>query len=378
MTGSLPGDLVFADPYLPPELERQIFEITALSCPKDIPTLMHISRRIKYWVEPLLYRLPPVTTADLLDHITTKSPSFFGSSVTHFYFDGDIPISTLDAILGACLGIDNLVFAPGTYNTQYQQFLSRLRCLRRLATFLRSLFQGPFDFTVPLFCNITHLEIWENYAALQAEICTGLARMPRLTHLALNTVASVVLALHPRLLGHMRLYAIVFFVRHRPNPTPLGVDDARFVCIVRDSCFTDWFHGATSGLDFWALADALITARRAGKVNGQIVPVNPPTAAPSSQSAPKDKRAALFEHTPASSIPIPSRVDKSSVAMKKWSMALGGADTLAAANLVHHRVAKTRVPHLRRTPTLITGWLRAGAGVDRIQVWSKGVHLCME
>ncbi|KAJ7798772.1 hypothetical protein B0H14DRAFT_2905776 [Mycena olivaceomarginata] len=258
MTGSLPGDsLVFADPYLPPELERQIFEIAALSCPKDIPTLMRISRRIKYWVEPLLYRVivlsphdlyrlsgiddaksfPSVTAADLLDHITTKSPSFFGASVTHLYFDGDIPISTLDAILGACLGIDNL---------------------------------GPFDFTVPLFCNITHLQIWDNYAALQAEICTGLARMPRLTHLALNTVASVVPVLHPRLLANVRLCAIVFLVRHRPNPTPLGVDDARFVCIVRDSYFTDWFHGATSGLNFWALADALIAARRAGKVNASM------------------------------------------------------------------------------------------------------------
>jgi hypothetical protein len=95
--------------------------------------------------------------------------------------------------------------------------------------------------------------------------------MPRLTHLALNTVASVVPALPPRLLGNTRLCAIVFLVRHRPNPTPLGVDDARFVCIVRDSYFTDWFHGATSGLDFWALADALIAARRAGKVNGQYL-----------------------------------------------------------------------------------------------------------
>ncbi|KAJ7809376.1 hypothetical protein B0H14DRAFT_2866476 [Mycena olivaceomarginata] len=54
------------------------------------------------------------------------------------------------------------------------------------------------------------------------------------------------------------------------------------------------------------------------------------------------KRVLLFEHTPASSIPIPLRVDKSSVVMKKRSMAmaLGGADTLAAANLVHHRAAQ--------------------------------------
>ncbi|KAJ7798734.1 hypothetical protein B0H14DRAFT_30370 [Mycena olivaceomarginata] len=72
-----------------------------------------------------------------------------------------------------------------------------------------------------------------------------------------------------------------------------------------------------------------------GPSQDESSPANPPAAAPSSQSAPKDKRA-LFEHTSASSIPIPSRVDKSSIVMKKRSMAmgLGGADTLAAANLV--------------------------------------------
>ncbi|KAJ7798598.1 hypothetical protein B0H14DRAFT_2906418 [Mycena olivaceomarginata] len=247
MTGSLSGDLVFTDPYLPPELELQIFEIAALSRPKDIPTFMRISRRIKYWVEPLLYRVIVLSPYDLY-----RPPSFFGSSVTHFYIDMDIPTSTLDAILGACLGIDNLVFAPGTYNAHYQGYLGRLRCLRRLATFLRSLFQGPdaFDFT--------------------ADICTGLPRMPRLTHLALNPVASVVPVLRPHLLANVRLCAIVFLVRHRPNPTPLEVDDARFVCIVGDSYFTDWFHGATSGLDFWALADTFIAARRVGKVNASM------------------------------------------------------------------------------------------------------------
>ncbi|KAJ7826818.1 hypothetical protein B0H14DRAFT_2816666 [Mycena olivaceomarginata] len=279
MTGSLSGDLVFTDPYLPPELELQIFEIAALSRPKDIPTFMRISRRIKYWVEPLLYRVivlspydlyrysgvedarsfPPVTTADLLDHITTKPPSFFGSSVTHFYIDMDIPTSTLDAILGACLGIDNLVFAPGTYNAHYQGYLGRLRCLRRLATFLRSLFQGPdaFDFTVPLFCNITHLEIWDNYTAIQADICTGLprCRSPCCARICWQTCA----------------YAQLFFLS--------GIDRTRHLwkwttpgsCV---SCgtvyFTDWFHGATSGLDFWALADTFIAARRVGKVNASM------------------------------------------------------------------------------------------------------------
>ncbi|KAJ7834132.1 hypothetical protein B0H14DRAFT_2591058 [Mycena olivaceomarginata] len=112
--------------------------------------------------------------------------------------------------------------------------------------------------------------------------------------------------------------------------------------------------------------------------------------------APKDK-CALFEHTPASSIPIPSRVDKSSDVMKKRYIALGGADTLAAANLDHHRVAKLvsriaggdwygwrrrNVEELTNAQNpdfdhgVVTRWSRAE--VDRIQAWSKGVHLCME
>ncbi|KAJ7826702.1 hypothetical protein B0H14DRAFT_2816723 [Mycena olivaceomarginata] len=46
-----------ASPMLPLELEREIFEIYALSWPKLIPKLMLVAKCVKEWVEPLLYRI---------------------------------------------------------------------------------------------------------------------------------------------------------------------------------------------------------------------------------------------------------------------------------------------------------------------------------
>jgi hypothetical protein len=79
-------------------------------------------------------------------------------------------------------------------------------------------------------------------------------------------------------------------------------------------------------------------------------------------------------------------------------MALGGVDTLAAANLVHHRAVQlvSRIAEgewyygwRRRNVEELTNaqnpdfnhgavarWSRAE--VDRMQAWSKGVHLRME
>jgi hypothetical protein len=129
-----------------------------------------------------------------------------------------------------------------------------------------------------------------------------------------------------------------------------------------------------------------------GPAKEESSPVNPPATVPSS-SASKEKHA--LEHTPAS---IPSTsglcVDKSSVVMKKRSMS--GRVTLVAANLIHRaskvvsRIAggdwygwrRRNVEELMSTHNLdfdhsvITRWSRAE--INRMQAWSKGVHLRME
>ncbi|CAK5266550.1 unnamed protein product, partial [Mycena citricolor] len=41
---------------LPEDVERYIFEIGAFSNPRSISTYMLVARRVKIWLEPLLYR----------------------------------------------------------------------------------------------------------------------------------------------------------------------------------------------------------------------------------------------------------------------------------------------------------------------------------
>ncbi|KAJ7921925.1 hypothetical protein B0H13DRAFT_140548 [Mycena leptocephala] len=119
------------DPRLPPELERTIFEIVALSRPSGIPNLMLVAARVKAWIEPLLYRIvlcrtsrlrqikfvgfpaSTITVETLLRlAATTGSPSVIQNSIRHLFLDGFLdgfPVSDrVDAILTACSGVTNL------------------------------------------------------------------------------------------------------------------------------------------------------------------------------------------------------------------------------------------------------------------------------
>ncbi|KAJ6571217.1 hypothetical protein B0H19DRAFT_1255207 [Mycena capillaripes] len=44
-------------------------------------------------------------------------------------------------------------------------------------------------------------------------------------------------------------------------------EDDRFVWIGQTNYWNDWVRGAIGGEDYWALADAFIAARRAGRVD---------------------------------------------------------------------------------------------------------------
>ncbi|KAF7369482.1 hypothetical protein MVEN_00277900 [Mycena venus] len=80
---------------LPLELERDIFELCALSWPISIPKLMLVARCVKEWVEPLLYRIialgpygtvtgnPCFTDNIISSAIHQKPPTFFHSAVRH-------------------------------------------------------------------------------------------------------------------------------------------------------------------------------------------------------------------------------------------------------------------------------------------------------
>ncbi|KAJ6571193.1 hypothetical protein B0H19DRAFT_1372372 [Mycena capillaripes] len=72
----------FDEPRLLPELEREIFEIAAVSRPMSISTLMLIAGRISDWVEPPLYRVVIITESPR-DSVTTHFASNDISLCTH-------------------------------------------------------------------------------------------------------------------------------------------------------------------------------------------------------------------------------------------------------------------------------------------------------
>ncbi|KAJ7909979.1 hypothetical protein B0H13DRAFT_618153 [Mycena leptocephala] len=283
---STPNDEGFDVCRLPPELERTIFEIVALLEPTNIPTLMRIAWRVKHWVEPLLYRVIflssivihnmhgfPVAPLDIwLEAISKKSASFVESSVSHIFLDSDsadgTELSVLDVILAP--RVKNL-FCFDASAPRYLPVLDRLQCLSRLTIDVGPLFApDAIDFTAPLFRNLTHLEFLDDGDGLPSDIGPGLALIPNLTHVAFNSVTDVA-ALHASVRTNMRLRCIVFFTL---SETHLDSDDTRVLGIHQTNFRVDWLRGAATGEDYWALADAFIAAKHAGKVDRSLYSIS--------------------------------------------------------------------------------------------------------
>ncbi|KAJ6601998.1 hypothetical protein DFH09DRAFT_900153 [Mycena vulgaris] len=121
------------DRVFPPELERNIFEISALANPGTIPRLILVARRVQEWLEPFLYRVvflantppfPRLKLTILLRAIQNKPATFFRGAVRHLYIDNQVTDFEKRTILAACTGITNLC-AP-TRLTAHQKYLEDL------------------------------------------------------------------------------------------------------------------------------------------------------------------------------------------------------------------------------------------------------------
>ncbi|KAK7000973.1 hypothetical protein R3P38DRAFT_1801042 [Favolaschia claudopus] len=114
-------------PVFPPELEREIFEICALSQPPAIITLLLVAQRVKYWIEPLLYRTMALEypnkarrnfTSDFVpSSIRAKTPIFLQQSIRHLAFckTNDDLDAKADIILAACPRVENLLILELSY-----------------------------------------------------------------------------------------------------------------------------------------------------------------------------------------------------------------------------------------------------------------------
>ncbi|KAJ7679491.1 hypothetical protein DFH06DRAFT_1166733 [Mycena polygramma] len=274
------------NPSLPPELERYIFEICALSRPVGIPTLMLVAWRVKNWVEPLLYRsitvgytkslkgYPIFTWDTLRAALRSKPTSFFEANVRHLNIFQSLAhpetVGYAEELLSVCTGVENLAISS--------QVLKKYDMIERVAPSmsLRHLYTKPaplfrtFPSTHPLFSRITHLEVKAN-GGEEDIICARLPLLPRLTHLAFGD-ARFVPQYRTLLPACKTLRVLVTFWGFPPSERMFFVTlarDLRVVFMRRSLHLKDWQMGIHAGVDFWSRAEDWIARRRSGEIDAQ-------------------------------------------------------------------------------------------------------------
>ncbi|KAJ7131347.1 hypothetical protein C8R44DRAFT_871842 [Mycena epipterygia] len=281
-------------PILPPELQREILESAALLSTTSIPKLLLIAKRVKIWLEPLLYQVvvfrDPLpghvcfTFQQLLAAIRSKPAYFAPDHVHHLYIDYGIFVQTdIEPLLAACTGVHNLVLINND-NSPRPWLLPRLSAmpLQRLSVNLTNLFApAPVDFTHPLFAHITHLDLLYDVQGTWAD-WAGLTSMPRLTHLSFDPVLSIRMRATHRtmapsilrgVLEHCPALRVLVLLWSPVQDSAMELDseivadldlyalaqDQRLVIMQLASSYThDWQTGARGGDDYWRRAEALV------------------------------------------------------------------------------------------------------------------------
>ncbi|KAJ7607237.1 hypothetical protein FB45DRAFT_929345 [Roridomyces roridus] len=267
------------DPYFPPELEREIFETSAVLYPETIPSLLLVAHRVLTWIEPFLYRVISVIGHEepaFLPALRTKPAGFLRKAVRHVFADMRVSthMSDLGQVLDIALDVESLTVFPAT--SEY--LLERLKPLhlKRLAILLEPVFHSDdltvtaVEFTLPMFASITHLDLFDGISdSAYFEHWTELAALPALTHLALSTLCDVLRGAK-HVLGNSKTIKILVSMDpsdpedDAPVIPERVVNDDRFVFMALSTAQyqEDWHVGARGGVDFWARAERFVEKKR--------------------------------------------------------------------------------------------------------------------
>ncbi|KAJ6476679.1 hypothetical protein C8R47DRAFT_1220174 [Mycena vitilis] len=293
------------DPALPQDLERKIFELAAHRDIRSIPTLMRVAWRFKAWLEPLLYRAsfldiqscsyPGRHPGAFLDAFTAR-PEFFRDAMRHVGIGGrplgikdfwwhDNPPPIAELVLGTCTRLETLLLLGPTEGLR--PLIEQLESLTRMHADFRELFGGlPLGqrrtgFTALNFSRITHLEMLDRKPS--KDICSGLAHLPCLTHLALvyNGKLPGMASLCRRVLRsctQLRVFAALIetpmgwkvpdsssprYVEEKTSPA-MAIDDLRFVVVKFPKKWfrrNDWLEVVRSVPGYWQCAEGAVKRR---------------------------------------------------------------------------------------------------------------------
>ncbi|KAJ7445039.1 hypothetical protein FB451DRAFT_1293179 [Mycena latifolia] len=267
------------DPRLPPELERQIFELAAFIDPDHMTDLFLTAQRVKLWIEILLCRVlyvygpehdyprpPSAALTRYRNLIHTKPASFFHDHVRHLFFVGIQSADEVARILSISDATVNIALSLFTGPAPILPLLGALP-LQRFSAYLSHLFTTPSgpDFTHPLFAQMTHLDIRDPYFQGSPDFVL----IPHLTHLSIRrtTVSTSVCGTILADCKSLKVLVILLNSQSALDATaPYFAEvaaDPRFVMIAVADYEADWELGARGGEDYWARAEELVNRRGA-------------------------------------------------------------------------------------------------------------------
>ncbi|KAJ7152078.1 hypothetical protein C8R46DRAFT_1303597 [Mycena filopes] len=291
------------EPAFPSDLEREIFETTAILYPgRSLPCYALLAASLlgtflesrlrtvsksELRIEPLLYGVICLEhgkhSNNLVPALLKKPPEFIHMAVRHLALFlssySQAEVKQLRGLCRVCTGAVELVSAsPGMQPPLHPEVLSsRMRLLQRL--YLRFQDLRPFDLTHALFTTLTHLSIVGMSQSDFTQHHLLFPQLPALTHLALfgdipRGLITEMLAQWPRL--------EVFLLLWSGNPTEISryssacvphAPDDRFVVGRFKGCLKNW-EARAKGLavdNYWFRAADFVARKRRGEIEGTSI-----------------------------------------------------------------------------------------------------------
>ncbi|KAJ7144495.1 hypothetical protein C8R44DRAFT_973971, partial [Mycena epipterygia] len=214
-------------------------------------------------------RVPVERIRDLLE---SNPASFFHDHVRHLSLDTfKHSINEIMPVIAVCDATVDIQFFFGC--PELLPLLGALP-LQRLSARLADLFPDPSgpDFAHPIFTNITHLGIRDT-PGHGFDTWTGLAKIPRLTHLSfhyygIDYPSYPISALLQR--KSLEVLAISFshgvYLHHFASDYATVAIDPRLVMLEVPNVVDDWNVGARGGDDRWVKANKLVRLRHSREV----------------------------------------------------------------------------------------------------------------
>ncbi|KAF7290236.1 hypothetical protein MIND_01337300 [Mycena indigotica] len=255
-----------ACPRLPLDLERDVFELTAMMFPETRSKLTLVAHRVRSWIEPLSYKSLSIASLHDANRVLSisqsphRAPDFLASTVRRLVLSRESHFPT--RILALCSGITHLALEDELLRDRWSDihatFLD-LANVQRLAIAANEIRRRNTHAGANIFARLTHLTLLD---VAHAGLPEFVAALPALTHLALasppdcGTVQDF-LARCP----HLRVLVLL-----APSPEwaadagakPRLLTDDRLVILEAKS----WDEGVSDGDTFWTVAQSFVAEKR--------------------------------------------------------------------------------------------------------------------